>query len=147
MEISPFDQQFANKVRLRICGVLCREDRILLIRHQGIGPAGFLWSPPGGGVQFGESITTTLKREFLEEAGLDVEVQDFLFFHEHISDRLHAVELFFKVTFLSGQMALGLDPELPLDQQILTEIRYWSPQEISNQPELHFHACISKMWY
>ena len=118
-----------------------------MIKHKGIGEAGFLWSPPGGGVQFGESVAETLKREFIEETAVEVEVQDFLFFHEHISARLHAVELFFKVRYLSGLVTLGLDPELPSDQQILSEIRFWSPQEIAGQPSSHFHACISKMWF
>ena len=96
-------------------------------------------------VQFGESIYDTLKREFREETGLEVDVQDFLFFHEHISGHIHAVELFFSVRQTGGVVQLGNDPELPPEKQILTELRLWTKEEIADHPPSWFHARIRQM--
>ncbi len=134
--------QYKNKVRLRACGILIEENRILLVRHIGLGSDGFLWSPPGGGLEFGESSFESVEREFLEETGLQVSTENFILFHEHLSTDLHAVELFFKVKNNGGLLRLGTDPEKALDQQILVELKFWSLSEIQCQPATQFHARI-----
>lgn len=145
LESMPIALAFGHRVRLRVCGVLRQKDGILLLKHKGIGVEGFLWSPPGGGVQFGESVAETLKREFKEETGLDVEQGAFLFFHEHIYKDLHALELFFQVSQTGGKLTLGTDPELEADQQILTEIRFWQKVEVDLLPPSIFHTRIGEM--
>ncbi len=136
---SDWKERFGGKVRLRICGVLQEDGKILLVKHRGIGRDGFLWNPPGGGAQFGESYAETLKREFLEETCLQVEAGEFILFHEHIGDEIHAVELFFRVIKTGGKLALGFDPELPAGNQMLTDIRFWSKDEILESEAFHFH--------
>ncbi|SNT24381.1 8-oxo-dGTP diphosphatase [Ekhidna lutea] len=130
---------FENKVRVRVCGLLKENEEILLLKHDQIGPAGYLWSPPGGGVSFGASVEETLKQEFLEETNLEVAVGDYLFTNEFISEKHHAIELFFTVERISGNLQLGKDPELADDEQILSEIRFFSPEELNNLPELTIH--------
>ena len=132
-------QEFGGKIRLRICGILIEDNRILLVKHLGIGPSGFLWNPPGGGAKYGESYAETLKREFLEETHLDIEVGDFMVFNEHISDNLHALELFFKVKRLSGDLCLGSDPELGTYAQMMVDLKFWSKEEIADYPAVCFH--------
>jgi 8-oxo-dGTP diphosphatase len=83
---------YGGSVRVRVGGLCVQEHRILLVNHALYGPEGIFWSPPGGGVQFGESAQQALVREFREETGLDVEVGELLFVHEHIAVPLHAVE-------------------------------------------------------
>ncbi len=130
---------FSGKVRVRVCGLLEEDKKILLIKHQSIGSEGYLWAPPGGGVDFGLSVEKTLEKEFWEEAGLCVEVLEFLFVNEFIDEKYHAIELFFKVRRKSGEIKLGYDPELRTDSQILSEIKFMPFNDIQemNTEVLH----------
>ena len=134
---------YQEKVRVRICGLLISEDRLLLLKHDGIGTDGFLWSPPGGGVEFGEDARATLKREFVEETGLEVDVEGFLFANEHIDHQHHAMEMFFKVRQIGGNLKLGDDPELKT--QILTDIRFLSMLEIRQLRSGCVHSILSRI--
>lgn len=131
----------SQSIRIRVCGILEEEGAILLIKHRGIGPAGFLWSPPGGGLEFGEPVTERLKKEFIEETGLEIRVEHFLFTNEVIYDSIHTIELFFKVSKIKGKLILGTDPELEADEQILEEIRFIPYGEIASlRPETLHNA-------
>lgn len=121
---------FSGKVRVRVCGILINDDKILLLKHNSIGPAGYLWSPPGGGVSFGQSLHETLKQEFMEETNLVIDVGQYLFTNEFIDQQHHAIELFFEVHHVSGELKLGHDPELGPENQILTEARFFSYKEL-----------------
>lgn len=134
---------FEGKVRVRVCGLLIENDRLLLLKHKGLGTKGFLWSPPGGGVNFGENSSDSLEREFLEETGLAVSILKFLFINEYRSSKYHAIELFFEVKRESGEVSLGSDPEMPSNDQLLEAYKWFSVQEIQtlNNDNLHniFH--------
>ncbi|VXD13020.1 NUDIX hydrolase [Marinoscillum sp. 108] len=130
---------FEGRVRVRVCGILQEENAILMLKHKGIGPNGHLWSPPGGGIEFGENAEDALKKEFLEETGLTISVGQFLFVNEYQDDRHHAIELFFEVTRLAGEIQLGADPELPKNKQILEELRWLSFDEIKNMDSGFLH--------
>lgn len=121
---------YGNRIRIRVCGIAIKNDAILLVKHIGIGKKNVLWAPPGGGVEFGEHSGAALQREFFEETGVDIEVSDFLFVNEYIEKPLHAVELFFSVKIREGQPALGSDPEMAADKQILKEARFVTFQEL-----------------
>jgi len=136
---------FSGKVRVRACGLLDQDGSILLIKHNSIGLKGHLWSPPGGGVDFGESADETLKREFLEETGLNIEVLDFLFVFELINSKHHAVELFYRVKKLDGELKLGADPEFEASNQIMEEISFLSYDEISRMDSNVLHGIFSKV--
>lgn len=88
---------FGNKLRIRVCGICIEENKILLVRHHSIGQSGILWAPPGGGMVYGETSEAALVREFVEETGLDIQVEHFLCVNEYLTPPLHAIELFFMV--------------------------------------------------
>ena len=124
-------ETFGNRIRLRVCGILLRDDAILLAEHHGIGPAGTLWIPPGGGVETGESLRQALVREFLEETGIHVKVERLLTINEFISMPLHAIEFFFIVTADNALKPVkGSDPELK-ENQILGQVKFVTFNELS----------------
>ena len=130
---------FSGKVRVRVSGLLVENGKILLLKHRDLGPEGYLWLPPGGGVEFGESLHEALKKEFLEETNLKIAVGEYLFTNEFINEPYHAIELFFAVKRLSGTLEIGFDPELPDNQQLLEEAKFFSPDELEAIPPAAIH--------
>ena len=134
---------YTGRVRARACGLLVEDGKVLLIRHEGLGKAGYIWSPPGGGIQFGEKASEAVIREFDEETGLNVMVERFLFVNEYLDKRHHAVELFFAVSRDGGAASLGKDPELPPSDQILKEIRWFSPADLRDTGHENLHHAFA----
>jgi len=133
---------FGNRLRVRVCGVCIQNDKLLMVRHKTLGK-GYLWAPPGGGVDYGESLDKALKREFLEETGLIIQVNQFLFVHEYLQPPLHAVELFFEVTPTGGKLTQGTDPEMTAQDQIIDHLKYLSFTEIKFEPQGYVHHALS----
>jgi len=134
---------FSGKVRVRVCGILIQDNKVLLLNHKTIGARGYLWSPPGGGVEFGETTDQALRKEFMEETNLKVKVKEYLFAHEHIDQKHHAIELFFSVEHISGELKLGTDPELSPSNQILSEAKFFTFSELQRIPSDAIHSAFS----
>ena len=115
---------------MRVNGVLIQNDKLLLIRHKMSGERSF-WNVPGGGVDYGSDAVDNLKREFLEETGLEISVNELLCVHEFLKQPLHAVELYFGVSFVGGRLRKGSDPELAGDRQIIDELEFLSIEELA----------------
>ncbi|HEY9009277.1 NUDIX hydrolase [Ohtaekwangia sp.] len=124
---------YGNRVRIRVCGLCWHTDKLLMVNHKFLNESDF-WAPPGGGVELGESLEDALKREFQEETNLIVKPGKFIFGCEFIQSPLHAIELFFEATRLSGDLQTGKDPELPLIQGAafftIEEIRALPPDQV-----------------
>ena len=131
---------FGNRLRLRVCGLYREGDRLLMVRHRGVGLTDTFWSPPGGGMQFGETAPEALVREFAEETSLAIGVGELLFVNEFLQPPLHALELFFAVHGSGGTLRQGVDPELSVDRQIIDDVRLMSFAEIKNYPPQEVHA-------
>lgn len=125
---------YGNQVRVRVCGLCWDDERLLMVNHHGITASDF-WAPPGGGIEFGETIEATLRREFAEETGLLIDVGEFRFGCEFIGQPLHAIELFYNVTVRAGSPRRGADPEM----QIISDVRFMSFEDLNRVPghELH----------
>lgn len=98
-----------KSIRIRVCGILEKDDELLLVKH--IKNSNEYYLLPGGGVDHGEDFKTALKREFMEECNLDVEVEDMVFISEGIAPNggRHIVNVYFKVSYISGDLKVGLD--------------------------------------
>lgn len=129
---------YGNKLRLRVNGLCRRDGKLLLVNHQGLTNGDF-WAPPGGGVNFLESASDCLIREFAEETGLQISVGRFLFACEYIRTPLHAVELFFEVHPVGGELTKGDDPEL----SIISDVRFLGSDEVNAIPRASLHGVFS----
>ena len=123
---------YEHKLRVRVAGLLRRSEKLLLIKLDSPISKTTIWTPPGGGVQFGESLTDALRREFLEETNLEIEVGTLRHINELIQGNFHAIEFFFDVIELGGMLKLGSDPEHPEKEQIIQEIEFFSKTEIQH---------------
>lgn len=132
--------QYKNKVRVRVCGILEKDNEILMIKHKGL-LNNDVWLPPGGGIEFGETTEDALVREFREETNLKVTINEFIGINEYITNELHAIELFYKVIYKSGTLRLGYDPEMDKSNQLLKEIKFLR----KNQAQKHIPVYIQKI--
>ena len=137
-------EKFGNRIRIRVCGILIQHDSILLVKHRSVGKSGILWAPPGGGMQFGEGAEETLKREFLEETGLEIRVGQFLFTHEFLNPPLHAIELFFEVDQIDGSLKKGFDPEMQTHEQIIEEVAFLNIDQLNKIQTDSLHYVLQR---
>lgn len=123
---------YANTIRLRACGLLVHNDALLMVHMKAPTRAHSFWSPPGGGVRFGESLEHTVAREFHEETGLHVSVNELAYIHEFIESPWHAVEFYFKCTTTDYHISRGNDPEFDAQKQIITDVKWVKFRELES---------------
>jgi 8-oxo-dGTP diphosphatase len=128
---------YGNRLRVRVCGIYILEHKLLLVKHKSLGNSGEFWAPPGGGMEYGETSSQTLTREFKEETGLTLTQFHFAFTHEYIDPPLQALELYYVIEEAKGELIKGLDPEMHVNKQIIQEVCFMSMQEIKAIP---FHS-------
>lgn len=131
--------EFGNKLRVRVCGICIKEQSVLLVNHHSLNESGDFWAPPGGGMEFGSSAEENLKREFLEETGLKIEIEKFLFVHEYLKPPLHAIELIYKVRSVGGKLIRGFDPEMKKSEQIINDVQFISMYQLQNMDKQSIH--------
>jgi len=98
-------------------GLSIHRGRVLVCRNIG---SGYRYLP-GGHVEFGESASSALAREFEEEAGVPIEVGELLRVGEHSfvsgSCAHHEVNLVFHVERLAGVELAHADTPPPIDSR------------------------------
>lgn len=107
--------------RLGCAVVIKDEDRILLgVRDKE--PNKGKWILPGGGVQFLEPLDTAVKREVLEETGLEVDLDGTIGVYEIInSPHEHRVIVYWWAHPRGGTLRPSSD---------ISEVKFFSPAEI-----------------
>jgi len=65
-------------------GLLRRGDSVLLVRCRYESEPHPLWALPGGGQEVGETLAATVRREFLEETSLEIDVADIAYVSESV---------------------------------------------------------------
>lgn len=138
-------KKFGNRLRVRVCGILIEHNKLLLVKHSSLGEDGLLWAPPGGGMKFGASAIENLQREFLEETGLKVDVKRFLFVQEYLDSPLHAIELFFEVERVEGDLISGIDPEMGDQDQIIEVVEFLNIEAIRKQKSSTLHFVLRNL--
>jgi 8-oxo-dGTP diphosphatase len=128
-----------EKLRVRVCGVCIYEDKILLVKQIGLPHVPYLWTPAGGGVEFGETLEQALEREFFEETTLKVQVGHLLFVHQFIHSPLHAIEFFFEVKVHKNDIKEVYSPD---NEPYLEEVRWLSFEELVHIPNENKHQFL-----
>lgn len=120
--------------RIRVSGILKTNDKILFVKHRKKGDEYYLL--PGGGVDFGETFETALKREFLEEVNINISVDRLCIISEGVDPKgeKHIVNLVFLVDYVSGEIVLP-------DEERIVGIEYL---EIANLEDYIIYPNIKK---
>ncbi len=132
---------YGNKVRVRVSGLYWKENSLLLVNHNLYEGQDF-WAPPGGGLDFGQHMEDCLKREFMEETGLQIKVNGFRFVTEFVNPPLHAIELFADVSVTGGRLSTGSDPEMQPENQIIKSVEFVPWDVIMAMPEAEKHGIL-----
>ncbi|RYF71222.1 MAG: NUDIX hydrolase [Cytophagaceae bacterium] len=135
---------YGQRLRVRVCGLYREDDRLLMVKHRGVGTSGTFWSPPGGGIEFGETVPVALQREVQEETGLIVEAGRLVCVHDFVAPPLHAIELFFEIQRVSGQLLIGSDPEMNDTDQLILDVRLMTFEQIKALPANDVHSLFSR---
>lgn len=95
---------------LYVDGICLKDGKVLLVKRNCEPFKGF-WHVVGGQVQEGESLPAALRREFKEEANLNVDIGDMLGWRlEESFDRTKLIS-FFKVSSFKGEIKLNRENE------------------------------------
>jgi ADP-ribose pyrophosphatase YjhB (NUDIX family) len=98
----------------RVYGVALRGDEVLLVRSRNSFDDQKIWWLPGGGVDFRERIGDALRREFLEETGLDLRDAALLMVDDDERERpsgeiVHTVRIMYVVELERGDLVHEAD--------------------------------------
>lgn len=96
--------------RVRVALLILKDNKILLIKHRK-GNREY-WLVPGGGIEVGETVNIALRREMLEETGLNVRVGNFVFSCETIGNNRHILHMFFEGKIVGGELKIGNESNL-----------------------------------
>ena len=102
-----------RQTRVRVvAAVIEQAGRVLIARKRQGDRLGGKWEFPGGKIDEGESPEAALKRELLEELGIDADIGDF-FCSSHYDYRHISVDLLtYRVRHFSGEMTAHVHDEL-----------------------------------
>jgi ADP-ribose pyrophosphatase YjhB (NUDIX family) len=117
--------EYSGRLRVRVGALVFDGSAVLLVEHEGIWDERPFWTPPGGEVEFGETLTEALVREVHEETGLDVVAGPLRYVLDFVRPPLHAVSFYFECTPRAAAAAptAGADPELG-DHQLIRAARF-----------------------
>lgn len=84
---------------------IIRNDRqeILIDRRRNEGLMGGLWEFPGGKIEAGETVEACIKREILEEIGIDIEVGNHLITVNYTYTHFHLTLIVHQCRHLAGE--------------------------------------------
>jgi len=128
------DKTFSNSLRNRANAIIVSDNSLLLLKLNLPTREYPVWMPPGGGVNFGETLEDALVREVKEETGLVVQPLKLLWIHEFLEKPYHALEFYFECSISGGMLKLGSDPEISENDQILLDLKFISADEAKELP-------------
>ncbi len=124
--------------------------RVLLIRYQDLrtetGPV--YWLTPGGGVDPGESLIETARRELLEETGVnDAEFGPLVWYDEPLvtyqGERFQILQSYFVAR--CGSEDLSSEGWTELEREVIREMRWCAPEALRGFTERVYPSRLAEM--
>jgi 8-oxo-dGTP diphosphatase len=116
-----------NRFNIRVYGILINERKQLLVSDELI-RGSYFTKFPGGGLEFGEGTRDCLKREFMEELNLKVEVGDHIYTTDYYQESAfrpgdQIISIYYYVTPLEPINVRLSHLEFDFDEDQLTRYR------------------------
>ena len=113
-----------DRPRVGVACLVTRGGQVLLLRRQRSHGAGS-WSPPGGHLDFGESVEACAIRETLEETGLRIGAPEFLAVTNDVfaSDGKHYITVWMRSESTEGEPAVQ-------DAAEVAEVAWFEPDKL-----------------
>ena len=111
----------------RAQAIILKGTKVLMVKHSEIGKGDF-WCLPGGGVETDEKPEEAVLRELNEETRIEGEIIRKLATIEYWSGEKHHT---FYCKIIVGSPKLGYDPELSPSSQVLRDVQFIDPDELS----------------
>lgn len=89
-------------------GLISEDGKFLLVKRSKPPNAG-TWAIPGGKVEYGETVQEALKREIMEETGLQVEPEKVVALVQIIKEGFHYVIFDFSCKVIGGKLEASSD--------------------------------------
>ncbi|MDR3722807.1 MAG: NUDIX hydrolase [Candidatus Acidoferrales bacterium] len=121
------DREYPERPMVGVGGVVISNGRALLIRRGGP-PLEGQWSIPGGMLEVGETLLEGVRRELLEETGIEVRVGEMIEVFERINldgggkTKYHFVVLDYLCQAVRGEAHAGSD---------VTDVAWATPSELA----------------
>lgn len=119
-------------------GVVLHEGKLLCVKlnqYQGALPgAGGYWCIPGGKLEAGEPLTDGVRREMLEETGVEPAVGNLLYIQQFEHDGVEFAEFFFHVTNAEDYLNIDLTKSSHGVEEI-AEIAFIDPSQHTVKPQ------------
>lgn len=121
------NREYPDRPVVGVGGVIISEGRALLIRR-GSPPLEGQWSIPGGMLESGETLVLGVRRELLEETGIEAKVLELIEVFERINldgegkARYHYVVLDYLCEAVRGEARAGSD---------VTDVAWATPEELA----------------
>lgn len=121
------NREYPDRPVVGVGGVIISGGRALLIRR-GSPPLEGQWSIPGGMLESGETLVLGVRRELLEETGMEVKVLELIEVFERINldgegrARYHYVVLDYLCEAVRGEARAGSD---------VTDVAWATPEELA----------------
>ena len=124
----------SNRLRVRVCGIIQSGDQVLMVYMNSPTRDEPIWTPPGGGLEYGETLRDGVVREVLEETGLHVTAKRLMYTSEFIKAPYHAVEYYWHCDIVGGNLKLGNDPEFADEDQFLKSVEFLQLAKLAELP-------------
>ena len=124
--------------------VIDKDNRILMVKHryEEQGKIEEFWVIPGGGVESGEYTTDGGIREVKEETGLDIKINRLLWTVEEKSQHTN----YFLGEIVGGDLTLGSDPEFDVNNQVLSDVKFFTKEEVKKIPRAYPEVLHHEFW-